>query len=279
MPATTTAAHGLLQNIDVLTLVSTIAIAVIGWVVALLLQRWNIRKEHQVEVRHDIYKQMVSLHRNAQDAVSQLAAHSSSPFIQMESNMIPFKLNLKKEHKNTGTWLPYTEAECLFEAEQHWNKFVQSLFGDYFDYGKKYLSLMYVLEDWSAAIRPLLGTKQVLNDENRRLQDEILKELQTLQMYASKNGHDWRTWNQKDVEASLERIKDNCYILGSYLGDFMTLLHNQLLSGYFWYKRPIRKTLDPNFKVLTKKGIELRLEKDHEQKLKHLLEGSGTIAK
>jgi hypothetical protein len=61
MVASTTPLGDMLHNIDFLTLVATIVIALIGWIVALALQRWNIKKEHQVEVRYDIYKQLVTL--------------------------------------------------------------------------------------------------------------------------------------------------------------------------------------------------------------------------
>lgn len=40
----------------------------------------------------------------------------------------------------------------------------------------------------------------------------------------------------------------------------MTLIHNNLLSKYFRQKRPIRKTLDPEYKVLTKEGIVERVD-------------------
>ncbi|MDF1496906.1 MAG: hypothetical protein P1P90_02500 [Patescibacteria group bacterium] len=44
--------------------------------------------------------------------------------------------------------------------------------------------------------------------------------------------------------------------------DLMVLIHNELLSSYFGHKRPTRRTLDPEYKVLTKKGIIVNLDKD-----------------
>ena len=50
----------------------------------------------------------------------------------------------------------------------------------------------------------------------------------------------------------------------------MTLIHNQLLSGYFGYRKPLRKTLYSQFKVLTEKGFEVRLEENREEIIKDL---------
>ncbi|HDY73024.1 MAG TPA: hypothetical protein ENH86_00420 [Candidatus Jorgensenbacteria bacterium] len=45
------------------------------------------------------------------------------------------------------------------------------------------------------------------------------------------------------------------------------LVTNELLSKYFTYQKPIRKTLDPKYKVLTKDGLVIRLQKDHKRLL------------
>jgi hypothetical protein len=263
--ADTTILHQVLQNVN-----GTIVIAVSGWIFALLLQSWNIRQSHRVEVRYDIYKQLIFLYKPVQNAVSQLSAHTSAPFIQMDASMIPFNLKLEKEYK--GTWMPYTESECVFEGEKKWSKFTQTLMDDYFDYIKKYISILYVIENWSAAVKPLLPTKKILHAEVDKINHEILEDLRILQGYAIKHGHDWRGWNQKEIEDILLRVSEKTYTIGAYLSDFLTLLHNQLLSGYFWYKKPLRRTLYPNYKVLTKKGIVVRLERKREKIIKDLRE-------
>ena len=83
-----------------------------------------------------------------------------------------------------------------------------------------------------------------------------------LQSYTSKYSHDWRKWDQKEVEVKTQLIKDSSMTITTYLSDFMVLIHNELLSGYFGHKRPTRKTLDPSYKVLTKDGIVENLDHD-----------------
>ncbi len=87
-------------EIEKTTLIATILVAVIGWIFALWLQSRNIKRQHQVDIRYDIYKQLVQLHKDVQDTLGRLSAISHPPFISMESSMIPFNLKLQKVHKD-----------------------------------------------------------------------------------------------------------------------------------------------------------------------------------
>ncbi len=268
MDATTTLTYIPVSDAPLLTFIVTIAIAVAGWVIALVLQWWNIRREHQVEVRYDIYKQLVSSRRLVQDAISKLSSRTGTPFILMDSHMIPFDLKLEKDFK--GVYIPYTEFECVFKGEQEWAKFVQTSMDSYFDYVRKYLSFMSVIEDWSAAVKSLLPTQKILFEEVNRINNEILEDLKTLQGYPQKYGHDWRTWERPLADAIVQRVSDNSFTVGVYISDFMTLIHNQLLSGYFGYRKSLRKTLYSQHKVLTQKGFEVKLREDREEIIKDL---------
>lgn len=241
------------NNVDILTLSVTIGVTIVGWMIALLLQRNNVKHQHRVQIKYDIYKQFVSLHKETQNAISKLGAHPSPPFILMSSSMIAFDLKLTKEYK--GRWIPWTEQECLFEGEKKWTSFTQELFDLYFDFSNKFLNMLYVVEDWAAALKPLLPTKDALVKETDKLKKQIHEQLSVLQTYLSKHGHDWRAWDQKDVEKITQSINEDAMAIGSYLHDFMVLIHNELLSSYFGHNRPTRKTLDPKFKVLVKGAI------------------------
>ncbi|MEK7641423.1 MAG: hypothetical protein AAB365_00330 [Patescibacteria group bacterium] len=241
------------ENIDTLTLTVTILLAIIGWIFALLIQQWGTKQQHKIQVRYEIYKQFVQIHKEAQDAISKLNAHSSPPFILMESSMIPFKLGLKKQYKDM--WLPYNEQECVFEGEQKWTAYTQELYSHYSKFSEKFLQFMYITEDWEAALEPILPAKNVLNKEienQKRLIHSLISELSS---YTSKHNHDWRKWDQKGVEKITQKISESAMSVGSYIGDFMVLTHNELLSSYFGHERRTRKTLDPSYKVLTKEGI------------------------
>lgn len=241
------------NNVNIFTLLVTIGVAVVGWSIAFWLQRNNVKHQHRVQIKYDIYKQFVSLHKEIQDSISKFGAHVSPPFILMSSSMIAFDLKLTKEYK--GQWIPWTEQECIFEGEKKWASFTQELFDFYFDFSNKFLNMMYVVEDWASALKPLLPTKDILFKETERLKNNIHEQLGLLQMYSSKHGHDWRAWDQKDIGKITQSVNEDVMVIGSYLHDFMVLIHNELLSSYFGNKRPIRKTLDPKFKVLVKGAI------------------------
>ena len=248
------------SNVDQLTLVVTMAVAIFGWIVALLLQRSNAKHQHKIQVRYDIYKQLLKASEQTQDQINQLAA-MSPPFILMRSCMIPFDLKIPKEYK--GSFIPRTEQECVFEGEQKWTEFVSSVFDAYLSFTSQYLEMLYIFEGWAAAIQPLNKTQKIFTEEVNCLKDEIHKQAGLLQMYTVKNGHDWRKWEQKDVETIMNKIREDTYAIGMYMHDFMVLVHNELLSKYFRHRRLIRKTLDPKYKVLTKEGIVVRLEENH----------------
>jgi len=269
----------------------TIALAVIGWIIALILQRKNLKDQHKTQIKYDIYKQFVSLHKEMQDSISKLGAHASPPLILMSSSMIAFDLKLTKEYK--GQWIPWTEQECLFEGEKKWTSSTQELLDLYSDFSNKFLNMLYVAEDWASALKPLLPTKDVLFKETEYLKKQIHEQLGILQIYSSKHGHDWRIWDQKDIEKITQSINNDAMAIGSYLHDFMVLIHNELLSSYFGHKRLTRKTLDSKFKVLVKGAIVENI--DHEkveqmkiykntltalaqEKLDHALPPKGTIS-
>lgn len=237
------------QNLDTLTLV----IAVLGWIFALWLQQRGAKQQHKIQIRYEIYKQFVHLHKEIQDSINKLNAHSHPPFVLMESSMIPFQLGLKREYKDI--WLPYSEQDCVFEGEKKWTSFTQELFNDYFKCSEKLLQFSYIFEDWEGALEPLLPTMPILSVEIKNQKKIIFEQISEFQSYASKHSHDWRKWDQKEVEKITQLISESAMRIGLYMGDFMVLIHNELLSSYFGHKRQIRKTLDPKYKVLMKDGV------------------------
>lgn len=259
-----------ISNIDHQTLIATIIIAILGWIVALVLQRSNTKHQHKIQVRYDIYKQLLKVTEQTQDKINKLAT-AYPPFILMESSMIPFNLKIPKEYK--GAFIDRSEHECVFEGEKEWNKFVAGIFDDYFAFTNQYLEMVYIFEGWAAAIEPLIKTQKVFTEEVNVLRDVIYKNASKLQCYANENEHDWRKWNKEEIEAISKEIRDKTYTIGMYLHDFMVLVHNELLSKYFKYQKPIRKTLDPEYKVLTKDGLVIRLEENHEELLKKFQDG------
>lgn len=251
----------LFKNIDNNLVV--IILAVIGWVIALILQNINIKQQLKTEIKYDVYKQLVILHKETQDSLALFMAKARPPFILMESSMISFNLNLKKEYK--GEWIPYTELDCLLEGGIKWNSFIADMNKEYFDFSDKYVSMLYILSDWMAPIKNLNEVKDILIKEINVIKNNIYKNINILQMYSSKNDHDWRKWNKEEVEKITNDISNDAQSISSYIGDFMVLIHNELLSGYFKYKRPTRKTFDEKYKVLKKEGLVINLETDKDK--------------
>lgn len=248
----------------------TLILAVLGWLIALMLQNRNIKQQHRIEIRFDIYKKLVEAHKETQGSIIMFGANSRPIFVQMSTSMIPFELKLDKEYK--GQYIPWTEQECLFEGEKKWTSFVNKLDDLYSDFSGKILGMQYILEAWSAPLRPLISARDTLFGDIEKRKVNISQNLGILRMYTVNNGHDWRKWDVDNVEKITDAINEDSMTIGIYLHDFMVLVHNEFLSSYFKYERPIRKTLDKRYKVLTKEGIveRLDLKKIEEEETKEL---------
>ncbi len=87
--------------------------------------------------------------------------------------------------------------ECLLDGENKWNSFIQELIQANIDFNNKYVDLLYLFGDWRAVLKPLLPTKDIFSKKIEIIKAEISEDLSTLQMYTSKQGYDWRTWDQE----------------------------------------------------------------------------------
>lgn len=255
----------LFLRIDYLTLL----LAILGWIAALWLQRSNAKHEHRIQVRYEIYKLLIKGGEKTHAQLHKLGANSP-PLILMSTSMIPFDLKLKKEHK--GVWIQYSEQECVHEGAEKWRTFVNELIEKYFAFTNQYLEMLYAFEGWEAAIESLIPAQKVLYQEVEDLNRKIYADISKLQTYTTTHGFDWRKWDKKDVEDISASIRDNSSTISNYIADFMALIHNELLSEHFKYHKPIRKTLDAKYKVLTSEGLIVRLEDDHERKLAEILD-------
>jgi hypothetical protein len=256
----------ILKNIDFISILATLIIAIIGWIIAIIIQNKSIKKQQQNQIKYDVYKQFVSLHKEIQDTLGKLSAESNPPFIQMDSCMIPFELGLKKEYK--GTFIPYTEQECRFSGEKKWTSYTQNLFDRYFSLTNKIIQLGYITEDWYAMVYPLIKSKETLFEKLNKKTETIRNKISELQSFPHEE-HDWSKWDREKGKEISNEIMEVSITAGSFLEDFMVLLHNELLAPYFKNKnRPTRKTFDPKFKVLTKEGVIENFDKEMFEKIK-----------
>lgn len=247
-----------LKELDTNTI--AILLATSGWLVALILQNQNTKNQLKAEIKYDIYKQLVFLHKEAQDSLSKLLSKTLTPFIMMECSMIPFNCKSKKEV--SGEWILYSETECLLDGWKQWNKYINDLNNAYFDFNDKYLSILYVLDDWMAPIKKLEQARAVFREEVKNILDGSYVKIKKLQEYSTCHDFDWRKLNRDEITKIADEINEGLHNVGCYLIDFMTLIHNELLFEYFRYTKRTRKTLDEKYKVLTKKGLVVNLETD-----------------
>lgn len=237
-------------NINLWTLIATIILAIIGWLFSLWLQRKNLKDQHKTQIRYDIYNQLIQAKKELQEPLNDLGASVVTPFILMDSSMIPFTLKLKKQYKDS--WCEYTESECLLDGEQKWNKYVSDIKDSASRFINKYIIFISIFEDWEAALSQLINTKNILAYEIQKLKKSIDGQADYFQTISSDQGHDWRNWNRKDLDARANDIRDSVLTIGSYINDFMVLAHNELMAKYFNHQRSKRITLDPKYKVLVK---------------------------
>ncbi len=230
-----------------------IILAFAGWLMAVLLQRQNIKQQLRTEIKYDVYKQFVVSHREIQGAIAEFSAKISPPFIEMKSCLISFNVELKPKQ------------EALQEGNKKWLEYLELMIKSYFEFVYKYINFEYILEDWIAPLKNLDTVKDSLSKEIEEQKKQIYEGISSLQMYPSKHGYDWRKWNHEDIEKIANDMKDRVFDITMYLQDFMVLIHNELLSKYFNYSKPIRKTLDKKYKVLTKDGLVVMLETDEEK--------------
>lgn len=250
-----------MSNIELVTLVTTILIATMGWIVAVYLQNRSLKKQFQIEIKSDIYKQFVQLRRKIQDSISLFSASSHAPLILMKSKMISFSV---KEELNGQSILPYvSEDECVHDGEVLYSNWVYNeLLKTYHEYKTQYISLLYLTEDWTAPLSSVLHTREILRMEIERINILIDNDVKKFEMYPYEYGHDWRKWDKDSLNYLSNSIVENCMIINCYVSDFMVIIHNELLAPYYGCNRPIRKTIDPTLKVLTKNGLISNIEDD-----------------
>ena len=253
-------------NITDYTLIVTITVAVVGWIIAIVLQRKNLKDQHKIQIKYDIYKQLVQAKSDIQEPLNKLGASVVTPFILMDSSMIPFTHNLKKQYKDA--WVDYTESECLMDGGKKWNDYFYDLQKSASEFMNEYIKLMGIFENWESALSKLIPVRNILFAEINRLKKNIDNQISFFQMYSVEKGYDWRKWDRDDLNKRAENIRDSSFEIGSYINDFIVLANNKLMAQYFGYYRESRKTLDPKYKVLTLKGLVENVDKEKVEEMK-----------
>ena len=244
-----------------IALIVTIFLAVLGWMITAWLQQRNVKDQQRAKISYDIYSQLVTAHKELQDAIGSLSASTQAPLILMRSKLIPLKI--RHEIGDRALTPVVTEVECLHRGEVTYSDWIyQDLLPRNSLYLDKLSAFLYLTEDWAA---PLASTEQalsVLRNEVSRLDSIIMEHISALQFYTLDHGNDWRKWDEDDVYRHGIVISDAMMLVRNYISDFMVIAHNDLLAPYYDYQRKVRKTHDDSYKVLTKEGLVTRIEDD-----------------
>ncbi len=249
--------------IAVIALIVTILLAVAGWIFTIWRQQRNFKQEQQAKINYEIYSQLVTLHKNLQDAIGSFNAATSPPIIQMRADLVPYEI--QQQYGVLHGQKPIREHEVMFKATQRYSNWVyEELLGKHSQYMDEYVKFLYLTEDWTAPLSTTQHALSVLRKEIESLGDQIKVHLDTLQFYSGNNGDDWRNWNEDDLRSHGQSITDLVMTVSMYIHDFMVIVHNELLAPYYNHERPTRKTMDEELKVLTKEGLVVRIEDDPE---------------
>lgn len=220
-----------------------IVLVVIGWLIALFLQRKNIKDQLKTQIKYYIYRQITQIHHEIQGSLSKLGTASIFPFTLMDFIFIGVEVKLR------------TEQEALQEGWNAWNKHVKKAFNDYLEFLNNYAKFLYFIEDWRGPLKKLKSAQKLLNEEIEKKYKKINKIISDWQTISIKRGYNWREWDKKEIEEIGNELKEGVFEIECYLYDFIVLVHNELMADYFKYKIETRKPKDKAYKVLTIKGF------------------------
>lgn len=251
------------DSVAVIALIVTIILAVFGWFVSIWLQQKNHKEEQRAKINYDIYSQLVTAHKELQDAIASFNASTHPPLILMSMELIP--LEIRQNLRDRAMTPVVTEAECLHEGNVKYSKWLyDDMFAKSSQYQKKLSSFMYLTEDWTAPLASTDAALKAMRSELSRLNAEMTMHKRALQDYSRNHGDDWRQWDKNDVYGHGDSISAAVMNVGNYISDYMVLSHNELLTPYYGHEREVRKTYDDSYQVITKDGLVTRIEDDPE---------------
>jgi len=220
----------------------TIILALVGWIVALVLQNKNSKDQITGQIKYDLYKEAVGLHQMIQDHLSKLTT-IYPPFTVMDGFLIGVEHGLK------------SRVEALSEGWDYWNGFISSNQGSYFKYTEQYIKFLYLLADWAGPLHRLEMAKKDLDKRIAISNSKIYDTLSKLQLLSSKLGFYWDEHDRGSIEEGFKLVRNESIIIQLALYDFVVLVHNELMADYFKYLIPTREPEDPMYEILTEDGF------------------------
>jgi hypothetical protein len=249
------------DSVAIIALIVTIALAAIGWAISIWLQQKNHKQEQRAKINYEIYSQLVTAHKELQDAIASFNASTQAPLILMSAELIP--LEIRQRLGDRALTPVVSEEECLHKGRVKYSNWIyDEMLAKHSKYQKNLSTFMYLTEDWTAPLSSTRTALEALRSELSRLNVEIATHKGVLQRYATNNGDDWRQWNDDEVRGLGDAISAAVTNISNYISDYMVLAHNELLAPYYGHTRLVRKTYDDSYQVITKEGLVTRIEDD-----------------
>lgn len=224
-------------------LIIIISLNIIGWFVVFKLNLRQQDKKIKDEAKMKVYNEFWSLRKHLQESSSGLMALiQSKPFILMDSTSILGSVTkneldiLKGEHQS---W-------------QDWNEYMSELNTKINLFKAIHLDFLRNIEMWIHIMPKLEVAKDILFSEQTIINEKISEHYNFLQ---NLNVQKWKEWDQKEINSKSAKVWEDIVNFLFYVEDMMVLIHNNLVSPIFGYKKLIRKPTDYKFKVLTEDGL------------------------
>jgi len=187
---------------------SVLLVAVLGWLFTVWLQNKNIKDNLKVQIKYNIYKQLVVVNKNIQVSMDKIATQVRFATINN------FDFSLEK-----------------------WNLFVSNLKNTYFEFFDQYYSLLCVFDDWMVALASLQLSKKTMYEILNKEQENIFQQYILLETYASNKGINLVEWDKKDINNILGKIDGSIDKIQNSINPFMSECQKELIGESFDYEK------------------------------------------
>lgn len=217
-----------------------VVLVVVGWLISYRLnlrqQRENLKDGLKVKVYEAFWKSRGSI----QNSFSSLSViiNFGPPFVLMKSIRVP--------------GLEYDEWKEKEKAIKYYNDFLEKFWKSREVFMEEFMNFWRDLEMWMHIMPRLEKAKKVLTEEYQNNSNRIYKHYSYL---SALNKYDYEKWSQEDILKKGNEVHEDFFNFSCYVEDMMVLIHNELISPLFGYKKSARCPLDKKFKILTINGI------------------------
>lgn len=208
----------------------SVIITVIGWVVVFILGMKQQKKHLRNTAKMKIYEEFCLLKKEIDKANIDLS-------IMLGKYGLPFlDMSFKKDKNNP--------IQANSNALTVWQTYVSKLGNMNSNFTETYLKLWNHSEAWIGLIPQLkIAKKELFEIQLHSLSNELSKHIQYLQNQSMEEFY-WEKWSKEEIENKSDEVRNKFdEIACGYIDDYISLIHNRLISPIFGYKKHSVKTL------------------------------------